>query len=481
MEASQRPWSKSESQAPSDQGDAITPADELLPVPDPALATLREILTSPEQQRLAQIEAALAALDARTQDRDALIATLAPVLGDVIRRKIRDSRDEMIEALYPIIGQLIARAVAEAIRDLARVIDSRMQTTLSPALVWRRLRARAAGVPDAALALRDALPFQVNRLFLIHRDSGLLLLHLAHSPESAADSEIISGMLTAIRDFVADAFGQGQEGQLDEIQYGNRRILIEASRHATLAVVVEGIEPAGFRAAMRERVIGIENTFAESLSAYDGNATPFQAATPALAPLLAADEPGEPLPAPGTAARQRRIVLALAAVLLLCLLATCTGATVAARNMLRRPAQTIMIVVTATPGPTAIPTATPTATATPMATATPEPSPSPTPTATVTATATHTPVPTLTPTPGPSPVARVRLDNTNVRQAPDMDATVLERAGAGQTFTIIGRDSLGGWWQVCCTRNGRPAWIAAAVVAVEGDAGNVPVTGDSQR
>ncbi len=475
MEASQRAWPHGEPPTPSGQGDASTPVDDLRPTPDPALAALRDILISPEQQRLAQVEAALVALDARTQDRDALIATITPVLGDVIRRKIRDSRDEMIETLYPIIGQLIARAVAEAIRDLARVIDSRMQTTLSPALVWRRLRARAAGVPDAALALRDALPFQVGRLFLIHRESGLLLLHLANSSESAADSEIISGMLTAIRDFVADAFGRGQDGQLDEIQYGNRRILIEASRHAYLAVVVEGIEPAGFRAAMRERVIGIENAYTESLIAYDGNATRFQAATPILAPLLAADEAGEPLPAPRLPGSQKRIVGALAAILVLCLLATCVGGAAALRTALRRPSQTILVVVTATPGPTA------TFTATATATATPEPTPSPTPTATMTATATatRTPTPTVTLTPAPNPIARVRVANTNVRQAPDVDAAVLERAEAGQTFTIIGRDPMAGWWQVCCTRDGRPAWIAAALVAVEGDARGVPVVGGS--
>lgn len=471
MEANRRPSAEHEARMSPDLGAAVAPAGAQPAAAEPALEALRAILTSPEQQRLAQVEAALALLDARTQDRTALIAAITPVLGDVIRHKIRDSRDEMIEALYPIIGQLIARAVAEAIRDLARVIDSRMQTSLSPAHVWRRLRARAAGVPEAALALRDALPFQVNRLFLIHRDSGLLLLHLANSSESAADSEIISGMLTAIQDFVADAFGRGHEGQLDEIQYGNRRILLEASRHAYLAVVVEGIEPAGFRAVMRERVIGIENAFAESLIAYDGDATRFQAATPALSPLLTANEPGQPAPAPQTAARQKRIALALAAMLLLCLLATCGGSALAVRNALRRPAQAIMVVVTATPGPTATPTPTFTLTLTP----TPEPSPSPTPTPTATATATRTMTPTATPSPGPSPIARMRVGGINVRQAPDVTAPILERVDADATFTIIGRDPQGGWWQICCTRDGRPGWIAAALVAVDGDSRGVPV------
>ena len=100
---------------------AVSPPRE--PAPD-ELEALRSILTHPERERVAQLEAQVAELDMRTQDRDALIATISPVLSDVIRQQIRDNREAMIDVLYPIIGQLIGRAVAEAIRELARTIDT---------------------------------------------------------------------------------------------------------------------------------------------------------------------------------------------------------------------------------------------------------------------------------------------------------------------------------------------------------------------
>ena len=259
---------------------AVGPPRE--PVPD-ELEALRSILTHPERQRVARLEAQVAELDVRTQDRDALIAAISPVLSDVIRQQIRDNREAMIDVLYPIIGQLIGRAVAEAIRELARTIDARMRFSFSPAAIWRRLRARLAGIPDSTLTLRDGLPFSVLDIFLIHRESGLLLKHLSNEPMAASDSDLISGMLTAIRDFVQDAFGRGQGGQLDEIQYGTRRILIEAARHAYLAVVVEGIEPAHFRATMRDQIIAFENAYVDVLAAYDGDASRFTPAEPALA------------------------------------------------------------------------------------------------------------------------------------------------------------------------------------------------------
>lgn len=57
-------------------------------------------------------------------------------------------------------------------------------------------------------AFRTALPFKVEEVFVIHRESGLLLHHETRDPASMSDSDLISGMLTAIRDFAQDAFGQ---------------------------------------------------------------------------------------------------------------------------------------------------------------------------------------------------------------------------------------------------------------------------------
>ena len=237
--------------------------------------------------------------------------------------------------LYPIIAQLIGRAVAEAIRDLARAIDTRMRTTVSPASLLRRLRARLTGVSEAELMLRDALPFRVTEVLLIHRESGLLLQGVTSEPEANSDADVVSGMLTAIRDFVQDAFGRGEStGQLDEIQYGTQRILIEATRHATLAVVVDGIEPAGFRELMRQRLIEFENAEVEQLTSYDGDASRFLAVEPKLRELMAE------MPRPSEAGRpdrdQRRIIRLLNGPAAMHA-ATCGGNVVAAQRSASHP------------------------------------------------------------------------------------------------------------------------------------------------
>jgi len=268
----------------SDPG--ISPA---APVPDAALEELRAILLDRDRRRAHELESELAELDLRLTDERRLAGIIAPILTDALRRRIRDARDEMIEALYPIIGQTVVRAVSEAIRDLARNVDAQMRFSLSPRMIWRRMQARARGVSVADATLRDALPFSITEIFLVHAETGLLLLHVSHDPKSS-DSDLVSSMLTAIRDFAQEAFGRGETADLDGIQYGERRIIIEAAQMVYLAVVVDGVEPAGFRSTLRERVIEISHTYADVLTEYNGDPDVVADAAPLLHTLVATSE-----------------------------------------------------------------------------------------------------------------------------------------------------------------------------------------------
>lgn len=238
------------------------------------------------RQQVTDLQRLLDALEVQINDEEALISTITPVIASAIRTNITDSRDEMIDALYPIMGKLVQRSVTEAMRDLARRIDEQMRRTLNVQALWRQILVRMRGVSQAEMALRNAFPFQVLQVFLIHRETGLLLMHCAQQTEETTDSDLISSMLTAIRDFTEDAFGRGQEAELNEIQYGERSILIEVAHMVYIAVVIEGVLRSGFREQMREMMITIEHQHAAALRAYDGDASRFTSADAALRTLL---------------------------------------------------------------------------------------------------------------------------------------------------------------------------------------------------
>jgi hypothetical protein len=258
-------------------------------------------------------------------------------------------------------------------------------------------------------------------------------------------------MLTAIRDFAADALGQGQHGELGSIEYGNRRILIEAAEDVYLAVVIVGVEPTGFRAAMRELVYGVESRYRYLLRTYQGDASAFAALDTSLSSLRSAS-----LVAQGSrlTRRQKGALLGAAGLVGACTLATCLGGwwVVQAVN---RPLPTPVVIYLAAPSPTPSPPATATAaatatpTATPTATVTPAPSGTPTATATASPTATRQVV----------VAADVRA---NVRAGPGLAYPVKLVAEPGATFNLIRESPDRVWVQVCCLPDGTSGWMAAA-------------------
>lgn len=202
-------------------------------------------------------------------EREDIVKSLAPVMGESIRAQIRHERQDMIEALYPIIGQTVQRSIREFARELQRNIDGRLKATFGAQGALRTFIAYLRGIPIAELALRDALPFTVLELFLIQHKTGLLL---AYQGEHGRDSDLISSMLTVIRQFAHDSFAQkGQDEQLEEIQYGEHRIIIQNGPAAYLAVVIAGIEPAGFHSGLHSFLSDLHLRHESAFRQYDGD------------------------------------------------------------------------------------------------------------------------------------------------------------------------------------------------------------------
>ena len=274
-----------------DESIAYPPVDPLASLT--ALTDLRTILLGSDKERIDSLSAEVQTLSAQISDKEALAAAIAPVLGSAIRKQIAESREEVIEALYPIVGQLVMRAVTEAMRDLARSIDERVRVTSAFDRIGNWFRSFVTGVPAAELALRDALPFSVVEIYLIHRESGLLLWHLTRDNVSDTNADLIGAMLTAIREFAEQVLGTDRESQLHELQYGQRLILLEFASYVYVGVLVEGVPPVGFRSELRRRVTIFNQQSRPHVRTYDGHAEPLtQSARLLFAPLLSSAESG---------------------------------------------------------------------------------------------------------------------------------------------------------------------------------------------
>jgi hypothetical protein len=410
-------------------------ADDRVRDLQPEFDVLRRRAQADSEGLIARITPILGDMIGRSirDSRDDMAEALGPVMGEAMRVQIRDSRKDMIEALYPVIGDTVQRAIGEFAREFQRNIDARLRTTFGPQGILRTASARLRGVSPSQLALRDALPFTIREIFLIQHGSGLVMAHSHPGSVEVADSDLIGGMLTAIRDFAHDAFGQGQaEKELDEVQYGDERIIIQSGRAAYLAVVIHGVEPQGFHATLHSFVSELHVKYEHAFQQYNGDPSVLPNLQPKIARLVI-DATGGKTTSKKMSRQMKWFLLGggLLSVILLGVACFYLRFTIALYPI-AFPSPTPTNTFTPTPTFTATFTPTQTATFTPTSTHTPTRTPTPTftqtpthtPTPTFTPTPTHTLTPTLTFTPSltPTPYEALAAGNVWIRATPGLSA-----------------------------------------------------------
>ncbi|MBN1542696.1 OmpA family protein [candidate division KSB1 bacterium] len=282
----------------------------MTPEEQKAVQLLRRLILGQDDLKLDEIQDQLQTLRERIVDKEALLSSLDPVIADLLERKIgrskedmaqalapvmseairkqaQDTKEDVVDALYPVIGETIRKSIAEALRDLVTSVNVRIENAFVRKLLPRRLQARLLGIPYGQLLVKEVLPFKIDQLFMVHKDTGLLIGY-ASSKQSGprVDEQLIGAMLTAIRDFVAEAFQQDSSRDLSEIQYGNSKIRLHFDRFFYLAAVVSGNESIEFSAHLERQARKLHNLFYIELRNFDGELTQLEGVETELAHFI---------------------------------------------------------------------------------------------------------------------------------------------------------------------------------------------------
>jgi outer membrane protein OmpA-like peptidoglycan-associated protein len=270
---------------------------------DPAskeFAELRELLLGAERRQLAQLQRRVEkqqspegladqlpeAIALRSGRDRQLARALAPTIDDAITESVRQNPREIATAIFPVLGPAIRKALAEAMAALVESINRAVEHTFSlRGLKWR-IEAWRTGTPYAQIVIKHALVYRVEQVFLIHAETGLLLAHAAPPELKVTDADLISGMLTAIQDFVGDSFQQQEDGKLRTFSVGELTVIVEAGPQALLAAVVRGQPPESLRLKLQERLETVHFQFAAAFADFSGNAAPFAPAQALLEECL---------------------------------------------------------------------------------------------------------------------------------------------------------------------------------------------------
>jgi OOP family OmpA-OmpF porin len=155
---------------------------------------------------------------------------------------------------------------------------------------WRsirwRIEARATGRPFTEILLSRSLLYSVDQVFLIHRKSGLLLAHVASDSAVVKDADMVSGMFTAIQDFVSDSFTEAGQA-LETIDVGRYKLWIQYGPKALIVGAVGGTAPAELKGVFRSAVDRIHQTLPAELEKFkQGDTSVFAPARPYLQSCL---------------------------------------------------------------------------------------------------------------------------------------------------------------------------------------------------
>ncbi|MEG3902485.1 OmpA family protein [Microcoleus sp. B4-C5] len=201
-------------------------------------------------------------------DQESIAQALAPEMGKAITAQIKLERDSMVDALYPVIGSTISRYMAEAIKT----INEKVSNAISVEGFQRKIRSKVQGVSEAELILKESIPFTVQAAFLIHKASGLIISEDQNSESYQLESEMVAGMLTAIRSFVNECIVRpGESSELNQIEYGDSKIILEVAGYCYMAVVIKGEPPHLFIKKIRQTVTNLILNYAKVIHEFNGD------------------------------------------------------------------------------------------------------------------------------------------------------------------------------------------------------------------
>ena len=113
--------------------------------------------------------------------------------------------------------------------------------------------------------------YDVEEALLVYRKKGILIAQVNEGQEEKMDRDLMTGMFTAIQDFVGDVFeSEGQDTtQLKEMELGDKKVLIEHGQFTYIAAVFKG-GAARLAPKLKSTLAELETEFIDVLEEWDG-------------------------------------------------------------------------------------------------------------------------------------------------------------------------------------------------------------------
>lgn len=248
----------------------------LLNLDQTELDKLKRLLNYPNDlaQEIATVlpEAVLFSL----QKGEKLSTALVPMIESVITRSVAQNPRLLADALYPVIGRSIRKSINEEFKKLLLTFNELIENTFSYRAIRWRYQALVTGRKYSEVVISNTIKYKAEHVFLIHKETGLLLCDVHDELSRSADPDAISGMLKAISDFVHDSFQNTGNSELNLIELEDYQVLIEQGPHAIIASLVKGFALDEYRTILESTLEKIHDEYAASFLSFKGDTFIFE-------------------------------------------------------------------------------------------------------------------------------------------------------------------------------------------------------------
>ena len=264
---------------------------------------LRQIIVGGSADKLAELGHRIEDLEARTKDvaevlppaidqeiaqgGDRLIESLTKPVSLGLKRAIRSEPEEYAEILYPVMAPSIRRAITQALSSLLLTINRSVESATTLSGIGNRFRSWRTGIPYAELALRQSLVYKVEHVYLIHRETGMLLDEVGEDGDmQTLDSDAVSAMFSAIQAFVQDSFAAGNDARLTDLKVGDHNVWVAHGHRLMLACIITGDAPEALKNDLYDTLDNIRTHYSLAISDFAGDARQFRGVDALMEPLL---------------------------------------------------------------------------------------------------------------------------------------------------------------------------------------------------
>src|SRR5439155_477433 len=131
-------------------------------------------------------------------------------------------------------------------------------------------RAQTGSKPSPAAPTAKESEAIVEDVFLLNHKDGLLIKHETRRLRPDVDTDILSGMLTAVQAFVKDALRGDDYADLNEMTVGHMHILIGRGRWLVLAARIEGDGTQSWTSQIERCIKDMEDHHWDQIEDWDG-------------------------------------------------------------------------------------------------------------------------------------------------------------------------------------------------------------------